>query len=63
MLFFKILFNKGFWKINKQQLSRLQKIKIGIMTFINGLVCLLSFGTISFWGDVALAIKYHAQKK
>ncbi len=63
MVFFKILFSKCYWKINRQSITRFQKIKVSILTLINGLVGILSLGYISFWGDISIGLKYNAKKR
>lgn len=62
MVFFKTLFSRGYWKINRQEITRFQKIKIYIFTLLNGLIGILSFGYISFWGDIRLGMYYNSIK-
>ena len=63
MIYFKVLFSKGYWKINRQPITRFQKIKIYSFCLIGGLIGILSFGYVSFWGDIALGLKYNAMPK
>lgn len=63
MIFFKILFDKGYWKRYNKDFTIWQKVKIAILSIIGGLVIILSFGHIMFVGDVILAMKYNAMAK
>jgi len=60
MIYFKTLFDKGYWKINRQPTTHLQKIKIYSFQLLGGIIGILSFGYISFWGDIVLGMKYNA---
>jgi len=63
MIYFKTLFNKGYWKVDRQPITRFQKIKIYSFQLLGGIVGILSFGFISFWGDIRLGLKYNAMPK
>ena len=63
MIYFKILFNKGYWKVNRQSITRFQKIKLYSFELLTGIIGILSFGFISFWGVLALSLKYNAMPK
>ena len=62
MVYFETLFTKGYWKINRQEITRFQKLKIYSFMLLGGLIGILSFGYISFWGDIRLGMYYNSIK-